>query len=104
MEWIYLLHNPAFPMWYKIGRTSSADPYDRLEKYNEHTPFSESRFEFLGMVENSKEVERRLIEYCEDKGFVRAKMEWLRFKDSEGNNKTHFIDGVLTNSVKRRII
>ena len=77
-EWIYIIKHDAYPKWHKLGRTTHADPNDRLAAYNGPTPFNGAYFIGLWQVEDSKKVEELIIDYLHCREYMTSKNEWFR--------------------------
>ena len=71
---IYVLSNPAFDGWYKIGRTTKSNVMDRVRTYSTASPFPYS-IEYTIKVEDSR-IEGDIIDDLIGKG-VEYQSEWF---------------------------
>ena len=57
--YIYIISNPTWPNWYKIGITS--DPYRRLSSYQTASPYRDYEIVYSRKTTKAKEIESYLI-------------------------------------------
>lgn len=74
---VYIISNPAWPGWYKVGVASNWK--NRLGSYQTSSPFRDYKLEYGITTEDWKEVERTMHNrYPGDHEWVQADLEALK--------------------------
>ncbi len=80
--WVYVLSNPAWPGYVKVG--SSLDARDRLRSYQTSSPFRDYSLECLVQVPDRRGFERALHTALE--GHRVGNTEWFRAHPQDVRN------------------
>ena len=64
MEYIYIIHNPAFAGCYKVGKCT--DFKKRMSGYQTGDPFRRYEYIYLAMVEDGRVIEDDVAAHFED--------------------------------------
>lgn len=65
LGYVYIISNPAFPGWFKIG--SAKDAEKRLINYQTSSPLRDYKLENYYMTDNYREEERRILSLFPDR-------------------------------------
>lgn len=71
-DFIYLVSNPLYDGWFKVGITN--DPKNRLRHYQVATPYRNYKLEYAKQVYNASELEKMVIDN------FKSNNEWLQAK------------------------
>jgi len=74
---IYIVTNPAWEGWVKIGGTKQKNPNNRLQTYNTSSPFRDYYFEIVTEVDDVYTSEEEAMEYLDYRGIERRN-EWFK--------------------------
>ena len=88
---IYLVSNPAWPNWIKLGRAISAE--DRLKAFKTASPFRDYKIEYKTTVPDAPSMEQTL--HLNLKKKFKFKCEWFMMSVEDGRKA---INEVLTNA------
>ena len=77
MEYVYVITNPAFPDYCKLGLTTQESPEKRLGNYNTGSPYRDYKLEHYVETHDCKTLERELHLNIKDAGFV-LRNEWAQ--------------------------
>lgn len=61
---IYIITNPAWRGWVKIGRSNN--PRKRCENYNTNSPLRDYKLEYYAFVDNIRDIEMAFIDKYSD--------------------------------------
>ena len=85
--WLYVIKNPMWPDWIKIGITRNLSK--RLSSYNTGAPHDQVYFdyEFYTMHESAKNIESRLHKRLGESGLRGDSREWYKMPIEQGINE-----------------
>lgn len=72
---VYIISNPAWPGWYKVGKAVSA--YDRLNGYQTSSPFRDYKVEYYQHFNNHHDAETSVHNMLAAKG-IEFRKEWFK--------------------------
>lgn len=87
---VYIITNPAWPNWVKIGMAVDAE--DRLNGYQTSSPMRDYQLEFSVKVENRREAETKAHKVCKSMG-VDNKGEWFNMSVDEAKLVLEQVNG-----------
>ena len=76
--YIYIIHNPAWKGWYKIGRTTTS-PEQRLYAYQTSSPFRDFKIVFSRYTEDITTTEFNIYSKLEQLS-IENKHEWYNIE------------------------
>jgi len=75
LGYLYLVTNPAYPGWYKIG--SAKDAETRLGQYQTASPHRDYVLEFYALVYGFRDAEKLLLDKMATSDTVISRNEWV---------------------------
>ena len=73
---VYVIHNPAFPEWVKVGLTTKSSMKSRLSTYQTSCPMRGYRVLFEHEFDDVRAAEKMVHEHLS--GFTKSNREWFK--------------------------